>query len=96
MATVGLFVSLLVSSCQVSATSGPQDTGNSVFLDALSGPIREKYADSVLIAEGRKACDALAQGQSEAQVKKMIFTDLGIDPGQFIGAVYGGMNCGSK
>ncbi len=94
MAAVGLFVSIQVSSCQASVSSDQDE--HSVFLDALSGPIREKYPDSVLIDEGNKACDAFAQGQSEEQVMKMIKTDLNVDAGQFIGAVYGGMNCGSK
>ncbi len=100
LATAALLVSLLVSSCQVTKTSGPagttSDADETVFLDALSGPIRDKYPDSVLIAEGRKACEAFANGSSEDDVEKMIATDLGVDPGQFIGAVYGGMSCFPK
>lgn len=92
-AAVALVLSVPMASCSVTAGSGPNQT---VFLDALSGPIRDKHPDPVLIAEGRKVCDAFAQGQSEDQVENMISTDLGVDSGQFIGAVYAGLDCFPK
>lgn len=95
LAAAALLLSVPLASCSVRTESG-SGPDESVFLDALSGPIRDKYPDSVLIAEGKKACDAFAQGQSEDQVEAMIKTDLGVNPGQFIGAVYGGLHCFSS
>ncbi len=93
---VAIVVLVLFSSvsCSVTASTGSDSSPDEgVFLDALSGPIRDKYSDSVLLAEGRKVCDAFAQGRNEDEVETMISTDLGVDSGQFIGAVYGGLRC---
>ena len=80
------------AACTVTTESGtkPDDAR---FLEALSGPIRDKYQDSALLAEGQKVCDAFAKGQTEDQAKQMIAKDLGVDSGQFIGAVYAGNLC---
>jgi len=91
-ALVAVLLAAPTAACTITTTTGNRPD-NATFLDALSGPIRNKYPDSTLLTEGKKACDAFAQGQSEAQVEKMIQTDLGVDSGQFIGAVYGGLAC---
>ena len=97
VAVIGGFLSIQLSACHWTTTSTTESVRNDpVFLHALDGPIRAKYPDSVLIAEGEKACDAFAQGQNEGQVMDMIKKDLDVDAGQFIGAVYGGMNCVAK
>lgn len=95
-AVAAALLAVSTASCTITTTTGPSQPDNAVFLDALSGPIRSKYPESVLIAEGQKACDAFAQGQNEDQVKKMIEKDLQVNAGQFIGAVYGGMACFPK
>lgn len=95
-ALTAVLLSVPTASCTITTTTGPAQPDNAVFLDALSGPIRSGYPESVLIAEGQKACDAFAQGKNEDQVKQMIEKDLQVNPGQFIGAVYGGMACYPK
>lgn len=100
LAAVGLFVSIQVSSCHT--TSDPaaiEKMDEKTFLDILNGPIRDKHPDSDLIAEGHKACHAFAQGQSRDQVEAVVDADMDFDPAsldQFMGAVYGGMNCFQK
>lgn len=100
VAVVGLIAAVQISACHV--TSDPaavEKSQEATFLDILYGPIRDKYSDSVLIAEGRKACDAFGQGQSQEQVQQLVATDLALDPGlvsQFMGAIYGGLDCGPK
>lgn len=100
-AAVVFFVALSAVSCGVSYESDNSgwNPDEQVFLDILSGPIRDRYDSTVLIEEGRKACAAFSNGQSERQVMEMIQADLGADPGmagQFIGAVKGGMSCHPK
>lgn len=95
-AVAALLLAVPTASCTVTTRTGPAQPDTALFLEALSGPVRSKYPDSTLIAEGQKACDAFAQGQNEDQVKKMIEQDLQVDAGQFIGAVYGGMACFPK
>ena len=99
--TVGLVALCVV--VQVSACSGsrsPDPTGSQTreqtFLDIASGPLREQFSDSVLLAEGKKVCDARAQGQKWDQLEQMVAKDLNLDPasgeaGQFMGAVDGGL-----
>ena len=91
-ALVVALLSVPLVSCTVTTETGskPDDAR---FLEALSGPIRAKYPDSALLAEGQKVCDAFAKGQTEDQAKQMIAADLGVDSGQFIGAIYAGNLC---
>ena len=82
-----------VSACTVTKTSGPSDQ---VFLDILSGPLRDKFTDSQLLAEGKKVCDARAEGQTWDQLAGMVAKDLNLAPrtdlaGQFMGGVDGGL-----
>lgn len=85
-------LSIPLVSCTVTKETGTKPD-DAKFLLALSGPIREKYPDSTLLAEGQKVCDAIAQGKTEEQAKQMIQADLGVDSGQFIGAIYAGHLC---
>lgn len=101
MSTVVL-AALLLSVPPVSCATNPKppasslQPGEQTFLDILSGPYRDKYSDSDLLEEGHKVCDAYEQGMTEAQARKMIQTDLGLEPGQFIGALDGGLLCSPK
>lgn len=96
VAVAGLFVVVQVSAC--SEPRSPEPTGSQireqVFLDVVSGPMRDHFSDSVLIAEGKKVCDAKAQGQSWDQLEQMVAKDLNLDPHsgevtQFMGATDG-------
>lgn len=85
-------LSIPLASCTVTKEAGTKPD-DAKFLLALSGPIREKYPDATLLAEGQKVCDAYARGQTEEQAKQMVQADLGVDPGQFIGAIHAGHLC---
>jgi hypothetical protein len=98
LALVVLFMVVQVSAC--SASRSPQPTGAQVseqaFLDILSGPLRDRFSDSVLIAEGKKVCEAKSKGQSWDQLEQMVAKDLNLDPDsgeltQFVGGVNGGL-----
>ena len=98
LALVGLLVVVQVSACSMSRSPEPRDsqTREQVFLDIASGPLRDHFSDSVLLAEGKKVCDARAQGQKWDQLEQMVVKDLNLDPnsgeaGQFMGAVDGGL-----
>lgn len=89
--------SISVTACQASidVDDGP-DSVNQHFLEILSGPAWEKYDSANLIAEGKKACDAFAEGKTAAQIMEIFEDDMNADPGmagQFIGAVTGGLGC---
>ena len=93
VALVGLFMVVPVSACTVTKSSGPSDQ---VFLDILSGPLRDEFSDSQLLAEGKKVCAARAQGQKWDQLEEMVAKDLKLAPGtdlagQFMGGVDGGL-----
>lgn len=90
---VAMFLVLPVSACTVTKTSGPSDQ---VFLDILSGPLRDKFSDSQLLTEGKKVCDARAQGKNWDQLEQMVANDLNLGSarglaGQFMGGVDGGL-----
>ena len=92
-ALAAVFMVVPVSACTVTKTSGPSDQ---VFLDILTGPLRDKFSDSQLLAEGRKVCDARAQGKNWDQLQQMVVTDLNLGSdkglaGQFMGGVDGGL-----
>jgi hypothetical protein len=78
LAAVGLFISTQVPSCRTVPPSDPsaQQMQDNMFLDGVNKELRDKYPDSVLIAEGHKVCDALSQGQSEHQVAEMVKKDF--------------------
>jgi len=92
MALAGLFVAVQVSACSFSTQApGPPDQ---VFLTILTGPLRDRFSDSDLLAEGKKVCDARAQGQTWDQLEQMAVKDLNLtagEAGQFMGAVDGGL-----
>jgi hypothetical protein len=93
MGLVGLLMAVTVSACTVTNSSGPSDQ---VFLDILSGPLRDEFSDSQLLAEGKKVCDARAQGAQWDQLREMVVTDLNLASrtnlaGQFMGGVDGGL-----
>lgn len=97
LAVAGLFLSIGVPACRVSHDPAAfQQAQNKDFLDILDGPLRSKYSDAELLDEGRKACDAFAQGQTREQVEQMVAADLKLQPGhvgQFMGGLYGGLDC---
>ena len=93
VALVGLFTVVPVSACTATKSSGPSDQ---VFLDILSGPLRDEFSDSQLLAEGKKVCDARARGEQWEQLREMVAADLNLAPrtdlaGQFMGGVDGGL-----
>ncbi len=95
----GLFLMLAPSACSVSTSTStsPDVTGQArdeTFLGIASGPLRDRFSDSVLLDEGRKVCAARAQGKSWDQLRQMVVEDLKLDrglAGQFMGAVDGGL-----
>ena len=98
LALVGVLVVAQVSACSESRSPAPTgaQTREQAFLDITSGPLRDHFSDSVLLAEGKKVCDARAQGQKWDQLEQMVAKDLNLDPasgeaGQFMGAVDGGL-----
>jgi hypothetical protein len=100
LAAVGLLVATSLSSCHVKNDPvAYQKMQEKTFLDILSGPLRDKYSDADLIAEGHKACEAFSRGKSSDQVADMVETDLNLDPGsvgQFMGGLYGGLDCNDR
>lgn len=95
LALVALFAVVQLTACSGSQPSDPQ-TREQTFLDIASGPLRDRFSDSVLIAEGNKVCEARAQGQTWDQLEQMVTNDLNLNPdsghaGQFMGAVDGGL-----
>jgi len=66
LALVGLLVVVQVSACSMSRSPEPRgsQTREQVFLDIASGPLRDHFSDSVLLAEGKKVCDARARARS--------------------------------
>jgi hypothetical protein len=98
VAVLGLLVGPLATACSESGSPGPTSSQirDQVFLDVVSGPMRDRFSDSVLLAEGRKVCEAKSQGQSRDQIEQMVTQDLNLDPRaqpgeliQFMGAVDG-------
>lgn len=97
LAAAGLLIATGLSSCHVKNDPAAYDKAEeTAFLNILSGPLRDKYSDEDLIAEGHKACEAFSQGKSSDQVADMVEADLKLDPGsvgQFMGGLYGGLEC---
>ena len=99
----GAFLSLQVCSCHVEHVSADspaaEKSREKTFIYIVYGSIRDKYSDEDLIAEGKKACEAFHQGQSKDQVQQMVASDMDFDSAeldQFMGAVYGGLECSPK
>jgi len=92
MAIAGFFVVVQISAC--SSSTQPPGPPDEVFLSILTGPLRDRFSDSDLLAEGKKVCDARAQGQSWDQLAEMAAKDLNLTPGeagQFMGGLDGGL-----
>jgi hypothetical protein len=99
-ALFGLLVVAQLVACSGQRSHEPTDSQarEQVFLRILSGPMRDQFSDSTLIAEGKKICAAKAQGQSWDQLEQLVAKDLNIDPdsrggelSQFMGAIDGGL-----
>jgi hypothetical protein len=95
LALVALFAAVQLTACSVPRSTDPH-TREQTFLDVASGPLRDHFSDSVLIAEGKKVCQARAQGQNWDQLEQMVAKDLNLDPdsgeaSQFMGAVDSGL-----
>ena len=67
------------------------------YLELLQGDqFYSRLGSSVLLAEGRKICNAIANGTSEDSAASMVERDLSVSPfaaGEIVGAATDGLGC---
>lgn len=88
LAAIGVVMALHVPACTFSAgtkAGTSAESGNAKFdaaaaqnfLSGVPKEIREQHSDEMLVAEAKKICAALDQGQSDDQIDEMLQKDLG-------------------